>query len=207
MKKSSNKLKPVKSKGSKNRIKRAISLGTLKKIISDLTSREDWEGLVSILKSLVKKDQADHWLMIGLASGYEAKEQFDLALKYSAAALRIERACPLVRWTHAYILMCHRQFHEAIDLLERLVSENPVAIGAGYCGHGSDCNLHAVRAKSLINDARLLLGYCYGKLNYDALHQFFREAYHQNVSNGTYTDFDADDVNRLSTKGDAKGKK
>jgi tetratricopeptide (TPR) repeat protein len=164
-------------------------LEELRKQFNILSDNQDWNAIINIIEPLLNRDNPDHWLLVQLAAAYHEKGDYGQALIHSAEAMWVEYDCPLARWVFAYALLLRGQFKEAIDILEEYVQQTPGKIHHGECGEGTACNLTTVRAESIINDARLVMGFAYKELGYSSLFRYYRDVYKRHVDNGCDTVF------------------
>ncbi|MGC3947739.1 MAG: hypothetical protein QM762_25085 [Chryseolinea sp.] len=164
-------------------------LEELRKQFDLLGEDEDWNAIINIIEPLLNRDNPDHWLLVQLAAAYHEKGDYGQALIHSAEAMWVEYDCPLARWVFAYALLLRGQVKEAIDILEEYVQQTPGKIAHGECGEGSACNMNTARAESIINDARLVIGFAYRELGYNSLFRYYRDVYKRHVDNGHDTIF------------------
>lgn len=167
-------------------------LDELRQQFARLGNDEDWSAIIDIIEPLLNRDNPDHWLLVQLAAAYHEKGDYGQAIIHSAEAMWVEYDCPLARWVFAYALLLQGQVKEAIDILEEYVQQTPDNIAHGACGEDSACDVDKAHAESLINDARLVMGFAYHELGYKSLFRYYRNAYERNVDNGCDTAFPED---------------
>ena len=184
-----NKRTKKRRKPSKNKSPIDPPLNELKTLINVLSDDQDWNAIINIIEPLLNRDNPDHWLLVQLAAAYHEKGDYDQAVIHSAEALWVEYDCPLARWVFAYALLLRGQIREAIDILEEYVQQTPGKIAHGECGEGSSCNLDIFRAESIINDARLVMGFAYRELGYKSLFRYYKDVYKRQIDNGCDTVF------------------
>ncbi|MEJ1241884.1 hypothetical protein WBG78_27305 [Chryseolinea sp. T2] len=182
----------------KIRVNRTISQELFLDVMDELSESGDWDTLIDIINSLLRKTEPDHWLQGVLAGAYYGKGDFDLALQSINKAISICGGCPLTRWTCAQILFYNGEYVHALEVLNKLMCEPAREIHAGPCGSGSDCNLTLDRAEGVLNDSRFLTAACYQRLGYRCLYQYFLTVYKRYLAKGVGTCYAEENIEEMT---------
>ena len=119
-----------------------------------------WTAARRALKSELKRDPGNHWLLARLSLTYYEQRKYRRACDVSRQALARAPLCPLALWDHAGALQMLGRHREALRLYTTLVRRGVDSIAHGECGEG------VAKARGLVADC------CYRQsLSYSALGQ------------------------------------
>jgi tetratricopeptide (TPR) repeat protein len=116
---------------------------------------EDWTKARKIIRTELKRDSKNHWLITRLGLTYYEQKQYKRALTYSKKAYAIAPKCPLVLWDYAGALEMLGRVQEAIEIYQRLIQKGVKRIAYGTCGEG------LAWARGLVSDCYYRLAHCY----------------------------------------------
>ncbi len=107
---------------------------------------ENWIGARRLIKTALKRNPMDHWLLSRLGLTYYELRAYEEALYWEAKALQEAPYCPLVIWGYAGSLEMLGRYDESLALYRWLLSWGEEDLAHGECGEGIR------RARSLIAD-------------------------------------------------------
>jgi hypothetical protein len=142
---------------SKNDVPRRGVTGTKKQVcaplaldrVESLIRAEKWGTARKVIRTELKKDPDNHWLLTRLGLTYYEERKYKMALRYESQAREITPCCPLVLWDNAGSLQMLGRHEEALELYSHLVSQGVNRIARGRCGEG------LARARGLVADCYL----------------------------------------------------
>ncbi len=104
--------------------------------VEKLIEKEDWVAARKLIRSELKKDPNDHWLLTRLALTYYEVKKYSRALEYEEKALELAPKCPLVLWDYAGTLQMLDRDKEAVAIYSRIIRRGVHSIAYGECGEG-----------------------------------------------------------------------
>jgi tetratricopeptide (TPR) repeat protein len=96
-------------------------------------NRGDYVGARRLLRSWLKADPDEHWVMAKMAQTYEEQKQYRTALNWAMRALRIRPRCPIALWELAYILNEQGRFDHAAAVYRALIRRSMRSYTTGPC--------------------------------------------------------------------------
>ena len=122
--------------------------------IESSIKRSRWKDARRLIRSELRRDPRNHWLLTRLSLTYYEQKNYRIAHRFSLEALRLAPYCPLVLWDHAGSLDMLGRKREAIALYRRLIRRGVRAIAIGRCGEGT------AWARALVADCYYRLAAC-----------------------------------------------
>jgi regulator of sirC expression with transglutaminase-like and TPR domain len=119
--------------------------------IESLIRRDRWVEARRAIRSQLRTDPDNHWLVTRLGLTYYEQRQYARALEYSARAVTLAPNCPLALWDHAGALQMLGRHTAAGQIYRRLIRRGVKRIANGKCGEG------LARARGLVADCHLRL--------------------------------------------------
>jgi len=116
------------------------------KRIEKAIESDNWVVARELIKSELKRDPKDHWLLGRMALTYYEQRKYEQALHWDVMALQEAPYCPLLIWGYAGTLDMLDRNGEALSLYRYLLSWGEEQLAYGECGEGIR------RARSLIAD-------------------------------------------------------
>ena len=108
----------------------------MRKSIYKAIDTEDWPKARILIRSALKQDPDNHWLLTRLSLTYYEQHQYKRALLYVKKAMVLSPKCPLVLWDYAGCLHMLDRYEEAIDIYKQITSLGVDRIATGDCGEG-----------------------------------------------------------------------
>ncbi|MGA3048280.1 MAG: hypothetical protein ABSD67_16725 [Terracidiphilus sp.] len=97
---------------------------------------DQWIAARKLIKTELKRDPKDHWLLGRLALTYYEQRKYDQALYWDVMALQEAPYCPLLIWDYAGTLAMLDRNDEARLLYRWLLSWGEEQLAYGECGEG-----------------------------------------------------------------------
>lgn len=128
-----------------------------KKIASAIRA-ERWEQARHLIRSALRKQPDENWLLTRLSLTYYEQHDYRRALSYSQRALGLSPRCPLVLWDYAGDLDMLGRKAEAARIYHKLLRRGVRSLAFDQCGEG------LARARGLVADSLYRLAHCYRDL-------------------------------------------
>jgi hypothetical protein len=122
------------------------------KKIEKAIDTDNWIAARRLIKTELKRDPKDHWLLGRLALTYYEQRKYDWALYWGAVALQQAPYCPHLIWDYAGTLAMLGRNDEALLLYRWLLSWGEEYLAYGECGEGMR------RARALTADCHYRVG-------------------------------------------------
>jgi tetratricopeptide (TPR) repeat protein len=97
---------------------------------------DDWVVARKLIKTALRRDPKDHWLLGRLALTYYEERKYKQALHWDVMALQEAPYCPLLIWGYAGTLAMLDHDDEALMLYRYLLSWGEEQLAYGGCGEG-----------------------------------------------------------------------
>jgi len=121
-----------------------------KKIEREIAA-EHWGAARKLIRTELKHNPKDHWLLGRLALTYYEQRKYEQALYWDMMALQLAPYCPLLVWDYAGTLAMLDRHGEAVQLYRWLLSCGEDQLAHGECGEG-------------IRSARALIADCHCRI-------------------------------------------
>lgn len=148
------------------------------KRIEKLLDLEKWSVAERIIKSELRVNPNDHWLLTRLSTIYYEQRKYKTALRIVKKALKLASNCPLVLWDYAGTLGMMGYYNKALKIYKRICDRDVKSIAYGECGEGLDW------AKSLLNDCLYRMALCYKEIGNVFIAMNFYKKYINNRATG-----------------------
>jgi tetratricopeptide (TPR) repeat protein len=104
--------------------------------IEEAITLEDWSGARRIIRAVLRRSPADHWLLARLALTHYEERDYARALKYAMRAAEQAPYCPLVLWEIAGAMDMLEQSSAALRVYGKLTRKSLDDLAYGPCGEG-----------------------------------------------------------------------
>lgn len=129
------------------------------KQISDLIDQDKWHESRGLIRSALKDEPDDHWLLDRLSLTYYEQGHYTKSLHFIEKAYKLAPDCPLVLWDYAGTLDMLRDSKAALKTYLRLVGMGEKALAHDFHGEG------VAWARSLLADCAYRIAFCYLDMN------------------------------------------
>ena len=126
----------------------------MSKVIESAIRAEDWIAARTLIRTALKSEPHNHWLITRLGLTYYEQRQYKRAIRCAEKALSLAPSCPLVLWDYAGDLDMLERTNEAIRIYRRLINRGVERIAVERCGEGK------AWARGLIADCHFRLAAC-----------------------------------------------
>lgn len=155
-----------------------------------------YDQAIRFIKSKLRLEPRNHWLLTRLGTAYYEKHEYKKALIYCKRALQIKLNCPLALWDYAGTISSLGRKKEAINIWAKIINRGITRIAYDECGEG------LIFAKSLINDCRYRIGLDYFDSKEPELAKKFLNEYLRNRAKKVKSIYlKSDAINRLKKLG------
>jgi len=127
----------------------------MSKAIERAIETEDWPRAGTLIRSALKCEPDNHWLLTRLGLTYYERRQYERALLYSEKAFALAPQCPLVLWDYAGCLDMLDRTQEALSMYRWLVRRGVERLAHGECGEG------IAWARGLVADCYYRIAHCH----------------------------------------------
>jgi tetratricopeptide (TPR) repeat protein len=148
------------------------------KQINKLLDEEQWTDARKLIRTELRKEPDNHWLLDQLSTSYYEQKKYGRALKIIKKALAAMPDCPLVLWDYAGTLDMLGRKGEAIDIYKKLIRTRVPGYAYDECWEGEEW------AASLKADCKYRIGCCYMELGRRKTALRFFDAYQADLANG-----------------------
>jgi tetratricopeptide (TPR) repeat protein len=130
----------------------------MSKELNKLIDSRNWRAARKLIRSELKNDPKNHWLLTRLSLTYYEEHDYKKSLQISQKAYAINPKCPLVLWDLAGALDMLGREKDAIKIYRNLIRRGVESIALDECGEGLS------RARGLVADCYYRLFLCYQTL-------------------------------------------
>jgi tetratricopeptide (TPR) repeat protein len=125
--------------------------------IENLLRKEKWMEARRLIKTELRSQPADHWLLARLALTYYEQFDYGRALAIGQRAYKLAPHCPLVLWDLAGTFDMLERYREAGVIFRRIIQRGVQSIAFDDCGEGLGW------ARGLVADCWYRLARLHGK--------------------------------------------
>ncbi|MFL5305094.1 MAG: tetratricopeptide repeat protein, partial [Polyangia bacterium] len=104
--------------------------------IESLVRAEKWGAARVLIRTRLKREPNNHWLLTRLGLTYYEQRKYQEALALHEEAVLLAPSCPLALWDYAGGLQMLGRHRDALDVYRKLVRRGPNRIAFGPCGEG-----------------------------------------------------------------------